>query len=50
MDEQLDLAWIDDEDWDQPDPDPRLHDLRGQGLTALQLNTIVDVPIRERYL
>ncbi|MFE2311635.1 hypothetical protein ACFXC8_00290 [Streptomyces sp. NPDC059441] len=50
MDEQLDLAWIDDEDWDHPDPDPRLHDLRGQGLTPRQLNTIVDVPIRERYL
>ncbi|MEU1497325.1 hypothetical protein [Streptomyces sp. NPDC005732] len=39
-------AWPDDD----LDPDPRLHDLRGQGLTAVQLHTIQDVPITGSYL
>lgn len=50
MDEQLDLAWIDDEDWNHPDPDPRLHDLRGQGLTAIELHTMTDIEPTGGYL
>lgn len=38
----------DEEEWD--DPDPRLRDLDGQGLTAVQLHTIQDVPITGTYL
>ena len=30
--------------------DPRLHDLRGQGLTARELNGITDIPISQEYL
>ena len=30
--------------------DPRLHDLRHQGLTALQINRIETVPLHGRYL
>lgn len=40
--------WTDDE-YDEP-PDPRLHDLRGQGLTLVQLHTITDVPTTGSYL
>ncbi|MFE2965538.1 hypothetical protein ACFXKC_18030 [Streptomyces sp. NPDC059340] len=42
MDEQLDLTWIDDEDWDHPDPDPRL--------TAIALRTMTDIEPRGEYL
>ncbi|MEU9134628.1 hypothetical protein AB0D33_01435 [Streptomyces sp. NPDC048404] len=53
-----DIDWADidpDEDeWDDEDelddPDPRLRDLDGQGLTAVQLHTITDVPLTGRYL
>ncbi|MFL6096000.1 MAG: hypothetical protein ACJ71Y_11180 [Blastococcus sp.] len=38
-------------DDDDPDPDdPRLHDLRGQGLTAIQLHTIHDIEPEGGYL
>ncbi|MCX4809031.1 hypothetical protein OG601_47140 [Streptomyces sp. NBC_01239] len=30
--------------------DPRLHDLRGQGLTAMQLHTITDIEPQGNYL
>ncbi|MGW4670113.1 hypothetical protein [Streptomyces sp. NPDC004324] len=40
-------AWPDDEDLD---PDPRLHDLRGQGLGAVALHTIQDVTITGSWL
>lgn len=41
--------------WAEPDPDSdppdlRLHDLRGQGLTAIQLHTIQDVEPAKEYL
>jgi hypothetical protein len=39
----------DDEDLDD-DPGPRHPDLRGQGLTPLQLHTMTDVPVSRRYL
>lgn len=46
-----DPLWLDDEtDWDTAPPDPRIHDLRGQGLTAVQLNTITDIPTTGEYL
>lgn len=47
-----DPLWHDDEDdWDIAPPDPRTHDLRGQGLTAMQLHTITDIAIsRQEYL
>lgn len=40
--------WLDDDpDWDDGiDIDPRVHDLRGQGLTAIQLYTIQDIETR----
>jgi hypothetical protein len=38
----------DEEEWN--DPDPRLRDLHGQGLSAVQLHTITDVPLTGRYL
>ncbi|WP_393075170.1 hypothetical protein [Streptomyces sp. LN704] len=40
-------TWREDPDLD---PDPRLHDLRGQGLTARQLHTIKDIEPRGDYL
>ncbi|MDH6610260.1 hypothetical protein M2164_005895 [Streptomyces sp. SAI-208] len=37
--------------WDDIEPDdPRLHDLRGQGLTAIQLHTITDIEPEGGYL
>jgi hypothetical protein len=44
--------WPDDwDDWDIEPPDPRLHDLRGQGLSLVQLHTITDIAIsRQEYL
>jgi hypothetical protein len=48
-----DIGLEDDEDeWNDLDPDPehRLRDLHGQGLTAVQLHTITDVPITGEYL
>lgn len=38
------------DDWDLEPPDPRLHDLRGQGLTARELNDITDIVISQEYL
>ena len=36
---------------DDPEPDdPRLNDLRGQGLTAVQLHTIQDIEPAKEYL
>lgn len=35
------------DDWDDRLDDPRLHDLRGQGLTATQLHTIQDTVCTE---
>jgi hypothetical protein len=40
---------LDEDDDDEPE-DPRLRDLRGQGLTVLQLHNITDVPVNRRYL
>lgn len=41
--------WLDGEDdWGIEPPDPRLHDLRGQGLTAAQLHGITDITINRR--
>lgn len=48
LDEGID--WHDVDEWDDLDPDPRLHDLRGQGLTARQLHTIKDIEPRGGYL
>lgn len=49
-----DADWDDEDDWPDDviddEPDPRLHDLRGQGLTAQQLHNITDVPVSRRYL
>lgn len=43
------LALDEDEDeWE--DPDPRLRDLHGQGLTAIQLHTLEDVTLTGFYL
>lgn len=44
--------WLDTEtDWTPTPVDPRLHDLRGQGLTAMQLHGITDITIsRQEYL
>jgi hypothetical protein len=43
---------LDDEDdlEDEDEWDLRLRDLHGQGLTAVQLHTITDVPLTGRYL
>jgi len=42
-------TWTDRDD-DEPD-DPRLRDLRGQGLTAIQMHTITDIPLAsQEYL
>jgi hypothetical protein len=41
-----DWAWDDDPD----DHDPRHRDLRGQGLTAIQLHTIQDIDLHGSYL
>ncbi|MFE6408186.1 hypothetical protein ACFVOR_14770 [Streptomyces sp. NPDC057837] len=41
--------WDDEHPDDEPE-DPRLRDLRGQGLTVLQLHNITDVPVSRRYL
>lgn len=38
------------DDWDLDPDDPRLHDLRGQGLTAVQLHTIIDIDLHGSYL
>ncbi|MDT0608814.1 hypothetical protein [Streptomyces lancefieldiae] len=38
-----DPMWLDEELDDTTTVDPRLRDLRGQGLTAVQLHTITDV-------
>jgi hypothetical protein len=40
----------DEDDWDIEPPDPRLHDLRGQGLSLVQLHTITDIAISQEYL
>lgn len=40
----------DEDEWDDLEPDLRLRDLHGQGLTAVQLHTIQDVPIAGSYL
>ncbi|MGW7498623.1 hypothetical protein ACWGKA_30635 [Streptomyces luteogriseus] len=40
----------DDEDDQDDEPGPRHPDLRSQGLTALQLHTMTDVPVSRRYL
>jgi hypothetical protein len=56
-----DIDWADfgpdeEDEWDEEDeeewndPDPRLRDLDGQGLTAVQLRTITDIPLTGRYL
>ena len=37
-------------DWDIEPDDPRLQDLRGQGLTAIQLHTITDIEPEGGYL
>ena len=42
--------WDQDLDEDDEPEDPRLRDLRGQGLTVLQLHNITDVPVSRRYL
>jgi hypothetical protein len=39
--------WIDDL---REQPDDRLWDLRGQGLTAIQLHTIQDIELHGSYL
>ncbi|MFC8065453.1 hypothetical protein [Streptomyces sp. NPDC057293] len=45
-----DPLWTDPElDATTPD-DPRLRDLRGQGLTAMQLHTITDVQLATDHL
>lgn len=44
------LWHADEADWDLAPPDPRLHDLRGQGLGAERLHNISDVPIIGSYL
>ncbi|MFH8531566.1 MazG-like family protein [Streptomyces tendae] len=45
-----DPLWLDVElDGTTPD-DPRLRDLRGQGLTAVQLHTITDIPLATDHL
>lgn len=41
--------WLDD-DWDIAPPDPRINDLRGQGLSAMQLHGITDITISQEYL
>lgn len=38
------------DDWDIEPDDPRLRDLRGQGLTAVQLHTITDIDLHGSYL
>ena len=38
------------DDWDIEPDDPRLQDLRGQGLTAIQLHTITDIEPPREYL
>ena len=44
------IDWQDVDEWDDLDPDPRLHDLRGQGLTAIRLHTIQDVTLAGSWL
>ena len=48
------LLWDDDaeppDDWPDDDIDPRLRDLRGQGLTAIQLHRMTDVPLQGELL
>jgi hypothetical protein len=45
------LWHADEDDWDIEPPDPRINDLRGQGLTAMQLHGITDIAIsRQEYL
>ncbi|MFD3516272.1 hypothetical protein [Streptomyces sp. NPDC058657] len=44
-----DPEWTCD-DVDDTSDDPRLCDLRGQGLTAIQLHTITDVPLTTDHL
>lgn len=55
MDEPLDgIDWTDLCDLGAElmaaEPDPQHHDLRGQGLTEIQLHTITDIPITGSYL
>ncbi|MEF9521333.1 hypothetical protein [Streptomyces sp. RB13] len=45
-----DPMWTDAELDDTTPDDPRLRDLRGQGLTAIQLHTITDIEITGSYL
>jgi hypothetical protein len=45
-----DLDEDDEDEWNDLDPDHRLRDLHGQGLTAVQLHTITDVPLTGGYL
>lgn len=45
-----DPLWTDRELDDTAPDDPRLRDLRGQGLTAIQLHTITDVPLATNHL
>ncbi|MFE0845311.1 hypothetical protein [Streptomyces rochei] len=45
-----DPIWTDQELDDTRPDDPRLRDLRGQGLTAIQLHTITDLEITGSYL
>ncbi|MFD5221422.1 hypothetical protein ACFWMH_27655 [Streptomyces tendae] len=45
-----DPLWTDAELDDTTPDDPRLRDLRGQGLTAVQLHTITDIEITGSYL
>jgi hypothetical protein len=47
------IRWDDDEppdDWDDRPDDPRLRDLRGQGLTPTQLHGIRDIELRGNLL
>lgn len=49
------LWHADETDWDLAPPDPRLHDLRGQGrhgelLTEDERRAITDISITGRYL
>ena len=45
-----DPLWTDVELDDTTPDDPRLRDLRGQGLTAVQLHTITDIPLATDHL
>ncbi|MFF0588484.1 hypothetical protein ACFYWD_21205 [Streptomyces sp. NPDC003781] len=45
-----DPLWTDPELDDTTPDDPQLRDLRGQGLTAVQLHTITDIPLATDHL